>query len=108
MSPVECFVRHEDSYLVLVLDPELDRRWGSPEHVAWASAAADPQADQPILLQPSQEHDALRVQRSRQEALVIVTPHAPLYVFLNARGVPGTYHGRLDDAGRLELTQASS
>jgi hypothetical protein len=107
MLPVECFVRHEDVYLVVVLDPELDRRWGSPEHAAWVNSTADAQADEPILLQPSQEHDSLRVQRSDLEALVIVTPHAPLYDFLNARGVPSTYHGQIDDQGRLELTQTS-
>jgi len=105
MLPVECFVRHEDSYMVVVLEPGLDRRWGAPEHVAWVNSAADPQSDQPILLQPSQEHDALRIQRSRREALVVVTPHAPLYDFLDARGVPSTYHGQIDSEGRLELTQ---
>ena len=107
MMPVECYVRREDVYLVVVLEPELDRRWGSPEHVTWVSSAADPQTDQPILLQPSQEHDTMRVQRSDLEALVIVTPHAPLYDFLNARGVPSTYQGQIDDQGRLQLTQTS-
>ncbi|HYF62690.1 MAG TPA: hypothetical protein VD886_07735 [Herpetosiphonaceae bacterium] len=104
MFTAECHVRHEDSYLVVVLDPELDRRWGFPEHVAWANPGADLGADQPIGLRPSDEHTSLRVQRSNLEALVIVTPHAPLYAYLNARGVPATYHGQLDDAGRLELT----
>ena len=103
MFAAECHVRHEDSYLVVVLDPELDRRWGTPGHVAWASPKADPTADQPIVLLPSAGDNTLRVQRSNLETLVIVTPHEPLYAFLNARGVPSTYHGQINTEGGLEL-----
>jgi hypothetical protein len=108
MLPVECFVRREDAYLVVVLEPELDQRWGSPEHADWVNSAADPQADQPILLQPTQEPDSMRVQRSDLETLVVVTPHAPLYDFLTDRGVPGVYHGQIDSEGRLELSRPPS
>jgi hypothetical protein len=107
MLPVECFVRREDVYIVVVLEPELDQRWGSPDHADWVNSTADSPDGQPILLQPTSEPDSLRVQRSDLETLVIVTPHAPLYDVLMARGVPSTYHGQIDGEGRLELTQAS-
>ncbi len=105
MLVAECSVRYEDSYLVVVLDPEMDQRWGLPQHVAWVNPEADPQADEPIVLEPSDDQVGFQVNRSQLETLLMLTPHAPLYAFLNARGVPSTYHGEIDTAGRLYLTQ---
>ena len=105
MVPAECFVRYEDSYVVVVLDPGLDRRWGSPYHVVWVNPEVDPQTDEPIILQPSEEHASSPINRSKLEALLTLTPHTPLYAFLNARGIPSTYHGEIDPSGRLHLTK---
>jgi hypothetical protein len=103
MSAAKCSVRFEDVYLVVVLDPELDREWGAPQHVVWANPEASPQEG--IILQPSDDHASAPVNRSKLEALLILTPHMPLYAFLSDRGVPSTYQGEIDSAGRLCLTQ---
>ena len=57
------------------------------------------------VLQPSDEHASAPVNRSKLETLLLLTPHMPLYAFLSARGVPSTYQGEIDSAGRLCLTQ---
>jgi hypothetical protein len=103
---MECQVRPEDSYLVVVLSPILDRLWGAPRYAAWANPGANPRSGEPIIVQASADPHAMQVQRSRLEALLIVTPHAPLYALLQECGAPCHYRGRVNGAGQLVLTKA--
>ncbi|MBA3471318.1 MAG: hypothetical protein H0T53_16905 [Herpetosiphonaceae bacterium] len=105
MVPVECSVRFEDAYIVVVIDGDLDRRWGAPQHVAWVNSTADPQSDEPVILAPSEDQVGSQINRSDLETLLMLTPHAPLHAFLKARGVPSAYQGVIDPAGQLSLTK---
>ena len=93
-----CHVRHDDAYLVVVLDPTLDLQWGMPHHVMWANPGANPAANDPILLQPTQTATGAPISRSEHEILVMIPPYKQLYSFLERRGVPMAYQGEIDYA----------
>ncbi len=105
MNAHECFARREDAYIVIVLSRELDVEWGSPSAVSWANPALDPQSSDPVLLQASSTPDALPVRRSKQETLIALAPHHPLYRLIQTRGMPVIYNGAIDDQQRLALSR---